>query len=105
MQCKLRDLAVICSAAYGLCVSAGPLAARQVSWLLVDRGPWVGAVTPTSATVKVKVAREGAVTRLSCAAAGGPATFSELHKAGQSRIVGFELRNLKASTHYFYNVE
>src|SRR5437762_13649010 len=97
---QLRNRVLICFAACAICTAAAGLAvARQLSGLLVDRGPWVGAVTPSSAVVKVKVAREGAVSRLSCAAAGGPAIFTESHKAGQSRLVAFELTKLKPSTH------
>ena len=73
----------------------------------VDRGPWVGAVTPTSAVVKVRLAAEGAMARLSLGEAGTNRAilFTEPQTAPASRIVAFELKKLKPLTHYFYNVE
>src|SRR2546425_9499004 len=75
--------------------------------LFVDRGPWVGAVTPTSAVVKVRLASEGAVARLSLgeAATNRSVFFTERQTAPSDRLLAFELHNLKPSTHYFYNVE
>lgn len=75
--------------------------------LFVDRGPWVGAVTATSAVVKVRLAAEGAVARLSLGEAGTNRSifFTERQTAPPDRLLAFELRNLKPSTHYFYNVE
>lgn len=74
---------------------------------LVDRGPWIGAVTATSAVVKVRVASAGLVARLSLGESGGnrPVIFTEPQTVGGSRLVAFELNNLRPATHYFYNVE
>src|SRR5947207_4977799 len=75
--------------------------------LFVDRGPWVGAVTSTSAVVKVRLASEGAVARLSLGEAGTnhSVSFTIPQTAPADRLLAFELRNLKPSTHYFYNIE
>src|SRR5436309_3261536 len=105
MQLHFRNCAFICAVAFALWSGVALGSGRQVSPLLVERGPWVGAVTATSAVVKLRVAHEGALTRVSYAAAGGGAAFTEFHKAGQTRLLGFDLKNLKASTHYLYNVE
>src|SRR5438477_436627 len=83
------------------------LAAPFSSGFFVDRGPWVGAVTPTSAVVKVRLSNEGAVARLSLGEAGTnrSVVFTDRQTAPADRLLAFELRNLKPSTHYFYNVE
>ena len=73
----------------------------------VDHGPWVGALTATSAVVKVRVAAQGMTVRLSLGETAGARTviFTQPQVAPASRIVGFALRNLQPSTHYLYNVE
>src|SRR5205085_11450827 len=82
-------------------------AAPSSSGFFVDRGPWVGAVTPTSAVVKVRLSNEGAIASLSLGEAGTnrSVVFTDRQTAPADRLLAFELRNLKPSTHYFYNVE
>ena len=103
VQSKLINLAAV----YLSCglTSSAFAAGRQAFGLLVDRGPWVGGVTPTSAVVKVKVAREGASARLSFGESGRTVSFTPPKQAEKSRLVRFDLPNLKPATHYFYNVE
>src|ERR1043166_698691 len=73
----------------------------------VEAGPWVGAVTPTSAVVKVRVASQGMSVRLSLGETGGAraVTFTEKLLAPASRVLAFPLRNLQPGMHYLYNVE
>src|ERR1051325_325971 len=73
----------------------------------VEAGPWVGAVTPTSAVVKVRVALEGMSVRLSLGESSGTrtVTFTEKLLAPPSRVLAFPLRNLQPGMHYLYNVE
>jgi len=74
---------------------------------LVDRGPWVGAVTPTSAVIKVRANVAGTSARLSLGESGGTGAvvFTDPVIASEDRILTFTLSNLKPGTHYFYNVE
>jgi len=98
----LRVLLVI---AAGCCCGASSHAAGSMR--LVEAGPWVGAVTPTSAVVKVRVGAPGMGVRLSLGQQGDPtaASITEKKMAGSTRVISFALNNLRPSTHYFYNVE
>ncbi len=73
----------------------------------VERGPWVGAVTATSAVVKVRLTTEGAMARLSLGGGGGTGSvfFTQPQAAAASRLLAFDLQNLNPATHYFYNIE
>src|SRR5690349_14330119 len=71
---------------------------------LVERGPWSGAVTPYSAMVKAKLAREGAVARLFVSR--NPQFTNPLYagpdraEAGKGRVVALAIRNLVPGTQY-----
>jgi phosphodiesterase/alkaline phosphatase D-like protein len=89
-------------------LAAGPIARISPKEnAFVDRGPWVGAVTATSAVVKVRISTPEALTRLSVAEESGIRTafFTEVQTVPSSRIAKFELKNLKPLTHYLYNIE
>src|SRR4051812_3954464 len=97
-------LILCCSASLTNALAAGSRISPN-NW--VDHGPWSGAVTATSAVVKVRVAAEGMIVRLSLAESGGTRVvmFTERQTASASRVVSFALRNLQPGTQYLYNVE
>ena len=71
----------------------------------IELGPWSGAITPTSAVVKAKLMREGAIARL---IVSKRVDFSEpfssntdTASAERNRIVTFFLGNLEPDTTYF----
>src|SRR3954468_21967953 len=105
---QLKVVSVVCLCMGFVCArGASPIGRTAVTGLAsVEHGPWAGAVTATSAVVKVRVTMEGVAVRLSVGAGGGGQVFfTEPQQAPRSRIVAFELKNLKPTTHYLYNVE
>jgi len=91
--------------AFGAASQIGRAGVRANAY--VEYGPWAGAVTSTSAIVKLRVTSEGALARLSVGESTGARTvvLTKPQTAPRSRIVAFELKNLKPATHYLYNVE
>jgi prolyl oligopeptidase PreP (S9A serine peptidase family)/phosphodiesterase/alkaline phosphatase D-like protein len=79
------------------------------AYSLVDRGPWSGAVTPRSATVKARLAGDGKAARLAVSRSPtldaarffGPAVSS----AARHDIVAFDLDALEPGTQYYYALE
>jgi prolyl oligopeptidase len=80
-----------------------------VDYSLLDRGPLVGAVTPASAWVKAKLARDGLEARL--ALSKNPLltrrSYSERALSGTNRynLVDFSLNKLEPDTKYYYALE
>lgn len=81
----------------------------DVEFSQVDRGPWSGAVTPTSAVVKAKLIRDELTARLHVSQS---ASFTDSIVFGPSRseknhgnIVEFELKNLVPNTQFHYALE
>ncbi len=80
-----------------------------VDFSQVSRGPWSGGVTPHSAIVKAKVAREGMKTRL--LASKNPLITSPIRTqpavsdTNDHNIVAFTLENLEPNTQYYYALE
>lgn len=75
----------------------------------LDRGPWSGALTPTSAVVKVKLVREGLTARLALArdeAMTAP-VFTEpvLSDTDSGNLLAFPLAPLEPATRYHYALE
>src|SRR5580765_6006968 len=109
MQRGLRGNCLFLLVVFGLAAAAGRAypAPRFSPNKWVEAGPWVGAVTPTSAVVKVRVASEGMTVRLSLGESGGAraVTFTEKLLAPASRVLAFPLRNLQPGMHDLYNVE
>ena len=81
----------------------------HAGYSLVERGPWSGAVTPTSATVKVRLAREGMVARL--LVSKSPTFKDSLFlgpvraEAAHHELVPFAVSGLEPATQYYYAVE
>ena len=75
----------------------------------VERGPWSGALTPVSATVKAKLRDNGAAARLVVSRdvnfAGATRTAPQKADSGRGRVVGFDLASLEPDTTYHYAVE
>ena len=75
----------------------------------VARGPWAGGVTPTSATVKARIAREGLPVRLAISTSPTLTrpqfTAATRPSTNDYNIVTFPLSGLKANTEYHYAVE
>lgn len=75
----------------------------------IDRGPWSGALTPTSAVVKVKLVREGLKTRLALARDEAMTTpvFTEpvITKTESDNLLAFSLDVLEPATRYHYALE
>ncbi len=75
----------------------------------IERGPWSGAVTPTSAVVKVKLSHSDQVAMLLVdtePAFHHPRRFGPvLSDTNQANVVGFALHGLKPDTAYHYAVE
>jgi len=80
-----------------------------IEYSIIDRGPWSGAVTPTSALVKAKLVREGLNARLLVSHNAGltEPIYSGLARSetNQGDIVAFPLVNLEPNTHYYYAFE
>ena len=80
-----------------------------LGYSLVDRGPWSGALTPTSVTVKAKLDHEGATARLAFSKnplltrrSHSPPALSSL---AHNNVVEFPLTRLEADTQYYYALE
>ncbi len=80
-----------------------------VEYSEVARGPWSGAVTPTSALVKAKLAREGLSARLAISTSPlmTKPRFSAPQRAGTNHhnIVAFPVTGLKPDEDYYYALE
>jgi prolyl oligopeptidase len=80
-----------------------------VDYTLVERGPLSGGVTPTSAVVKGKVAREGMSVRLAVSqnALLTSPTFTPkvTSDTNHNNVVAFEAKNLTPDTQYYYALE
>ena len=80
-----------------------------LSYSLVDRGPWSGAVTPSSVTVKAKLAREGLTSRLIFSKnpllTRRTASARVISEEAKNNVVEFSLSNLDANTQYYYALE
>jgi phosphodiesterase/alkaline phosphatase D-like protein len=80
-----------------------------VDYSIIDRGPWSGAVTPTSAVIKAKLAREGMMAMLVVSKSPslsrpiyfGPAPSDANH----GNVVAFSVENLNPDTQYYYALE
>jgi dienelactone hydrolase len=77
-----------------------------MDYSLVDRGPWSGGVTPTSAIVKAKVAHEDMIVSLLVSRnplltspIRLPAVRSETY---HNNVVAFQVWNLQPDTQYYY---
>jgi phosphodiesterase/alkaline phosphatase D-like protein len=73
---------------------------------IVERGPWAGALTPTSAVVKAKLARPTETARL--ALSKNPdlsRAFYVPAERGDSLIASFHVRNLEPNLYYYYAVD
>ncbi len=80
-----------------------------VDYSLLDRGPLIGAVTPTSARVKAKLARDGLNARLvlsrSPLLTRRNSTGRVVSGTNHYNIVEFSLSRLEPDTKYYYAVE
>jgi len=80
-----------------------------MSYSLVDRGPWSGALTPNSVTVKAKLAREASSSRLvfskSPLLTGREYSARVLADVAYNNVVEFPLSKLEADTQYYYALE
>ena len=80
-----------------------------LSYSLVDRGPWSGALTPSTVTVKAKLAREALSARL--VVSKNPLltrrdyTARVLSETGHNNVVEFPLSQLAPDTQYYYALE
>ncbi len=85
------------------------IAQLGIDYTLVDRGPWSGAVTPTSVLVKAKLPYEGMAARL--AVSRNPLLTRLLYappvqaETNHYDIVSFNLESLQPDTHYYYALE
>jgi len=76
---------------------------------VIDRGPFVGRVTPSSAVIKAKLVREGMAARL--VASTSPSLTTPIYSASSARrrtmetSSEFSLGNLEPDTHYYYALE
>ncbi len=75
----------------------------------VDRGPWSGAVTPTSLVVKARLARPGLPTRLVYSEDESfhrrSATPPVVSATNDGNVVAFQVAELKPDTKYHYALE
>src|SRR6185503_14263186 len=73
---------------------------------IVERGPWAGALTPTSAVVKAKltVPIETARLALSKSPDLGRAFYVPAER-GDSPVAAFHVHNLQPNLYYYYAVE
>jgi phosphodiesterase/alkaline phosphatase D-like protein len=80
-----------------------------VDYSLVERGPWSGAITPASITVKAKLVQDGMLARLAVSrnAFLTRPIYSQSARAEEARhnLVAFKMTNLQPDTHYYYAVE
>jgi prolyl oligopeptidase len=80
-----------------------------VDYSLIDRGPLIGAVTPSSATVKVKLAHAGMEARLVLSKSPllTRRSYSEraVSQTNQYNLVEFPLNRLEPDTPYYYGIE
>ena len=81
----------------------------NIPFTLVDRGPWSGGVTPTTAVVKARLVGEGMAAELLISE---DATLKEALRMGSVRtqssehnLVSYELQRLKPDTVYHYALE
>jgi phosphodiesterase/alkaline phosphatase D-like protein len=73
---------------------------------LVERGPWSGALTPTSAVVKAKLAVPVSTVRLAVSKSPDLARpVYTLPEGGDSPVATFRVGNLEPSLYYYYAVE
>jgi prolyl oligopeptidase len=81
----------------------------DVPYSLVSRGPWSGAVTPTSAVIKARVVEPGLRTRLLLSRHAVPgsrdAVSAAVPQAGEDNLVAFDLKQLRPRTRYHYALE
>ena len=80
-----------------------------VEYSEVARGPWVGAVTPTTATGKARLARPGQVARLAVSTSPTlwwPRYFGPVQSdSNHYNVVSFPMDRLRPDTQYYYAVE
>jgi prolyl oligopeptidase len=80
-----------------------------IDYSLVARGPWAGAMTPTSTTVKARVARENLPTRLALSTSTlltNPRLTPMVRSTTNTyNVVTFPLDGLKPDTTYHYALE
>lgn len=80
-----------------------------IEYSLIERGPWAGGVTPTSAVVKAKLAEPGLTARLVVSKSSQfrrPLYFGPVvSETNQYNIVSFELTGLEPDTPYHYALE
>ena len=80
-----------------------------VDYSLIDRGPLIGVVTPSSATVKVKLAQAGMEARLVLSKSPllTRRIYSEraVSQTNQYNVVEFPLNRLEPDTPYYYGIE
>src|SRR5687768_5830798 len=80
--------------------------AFHASAAVVERGPWAGALTPTSAVVKAKLSVPAETARLALSKnADLSRAFYAPAQAGDSRVATFNVRNLEPNLYYYYAVE
>ncbi|MCI0743796.1 MAG: alkaline phosphatase D family protein, partial [Verrucomicrobia subdivision 3 bacterium] len=80
-----------------------------IDYSLVARGPWAGAMTPNSATVKARLAREGLTARLALSGnplfTGAKFTAPVRPRSNEYFIASFPLHGLKPDMTYHYALE
>jgi prolyl oligopeptidase len=80
-----------------------------VNYSVVARGPWVGAVAPTTAWAKARLAHSGQVARLAVSTSPTlwrPRYFGPVQSdSNHYNVVSFPLDRLKPDTQYYYAVE
>ena len=73
---------------------------------IVERGPWAGALTPTSAVVKAKLALPNETARLALSKSPDLSrAFYVPAERGDSPVASFHIRNLEPNLYYYYAVE
>ena len=87
-----------------------PLALARAEDSAIERGPWSGAVTPSNAVVKAKLAREGALAKLLVSPFPdfrSPLYFGTARADGNvnNRVVSFRAQGLQPDTPYYYVLE
>ncbi len=80
-----------------------------VPFTVIERGPWSGGITPTTAVVKAKLNDEGMKARLVVSekkTLESPRYFGPLDTvSSNASIAAFEARRLKPDTQYYYALE